>query len=413
MDLSSKKMETMINLTIKLILNNKPTSDGWYSIFIRFIKDRKKKIINTGVKCEKKNFHNEQLTKQHKNHQWDNERLVWFKSRAYALLREYQMNQTDFTLDEFEQAFRGRNKTNELNVIKFFEEIIEEMDRAGRIGNAKAYKDTMVSLKKFRGDHILYKNITQEFLEKYEVFLRETGSANGGIAFKMRQFRALCNKARKRKLVPKEPYPFEEYKIARLKSGSRKISLTVEEFQKIKNVDLSENPTLVEAYNYFMFSIYTRGMNFHDMMLLKWSNIQNGRIYYTRAKTKGSINLGIIEPVQELLDYYRSQNRPTDYVFPILLSEGMTPRQIANRKHKVIQRYNKKLKELAALAGVDKKPSSYVARHSFATILKMSGTPIEKISEMMGHSNVSVTEAYLKEFSDDDLDNENLKFLEL
>lgn len=403
----------MINATIKIIVNNKAASDGLHMVYLRIIKGRKKKTISLGLKCEKEHFHNEQFTKRHRTHQLDNEMLLRLKTRAFSILREYQINQVDFTLEQFEDSFRGVKRGNDLNVIDFFKEIIEEMERAGRLGNAKAYKDTMVSITKFKGTKISYKQVNLEFLEKYEVFLRETGSANGGIAFKMRQFRALCNKARKRKLVPKDPYPFEEYKISRLKSVSRKISLTVEEFQKIKNVDLSENPSLIEAYNYFMFSIYTRGMNFHDMMLLRWSNIQNGRIYYTRSKTKGSINLGVIAPVQDLLVYYRSQNRPTDYVFPILLSEGMTPRQIANRKHKVIQRYNKKLKELAALAGVDKKPSSYVARHSFATILKMSGTPIEKISEMMGHSNVSVTEAYLKEFSDDDLDAENLKLMDI
>lgn len=403
----------MINATIKIIVNNKASSDGLHMVYLRIIKDRKKKTISLGLKCKKEHFHNEQFTKRHHNHQLDNEMLLRLKTRAYSILREYQINQVDFTLEQFEDSFRGVKRGNDLNVIDFFKEIIGEMERAGRLGNAKAYKDTMVSLTKFKGANISYKDVNLEFLEKYEVFLRETGSANGGIAFKMRQFRALCNKARKRKLVPKDPYPFEEYKISRLKSASRKISLTVEEFQKIKNVDLSENPSLIEAYNYFMFSIYTRGMNFHDMMLLRWSNIQNGRIYYTRSKTKGSINLGIIAPVQEILDYYRSQKRPTEFVFPILLGEDMTPRQIANRKHKVIQRYNKKLKELAALAGVDKKPSSYVARHSFATILKMSGTPIEKISEMMGHSNVSVTEAYLKEFSDDDLDAENLKLMDI
>lgn len=403
----------MIKATIKLIIGNKPLSDGNYAVCLRILKDRKRKVISLGMKCKQKHFVNEQFTRQHPNYQMENEMLLKLKSRAYAIIREFQLDGNDFTLLEFESAFRGKKRGEALDVILFFEEIIDEMTRAGRIGNAKAYKDTKVSLMKFAGKTLLYKQVTQEFLEKYEVFLRETGSANGGIAFKMRQFRALVNKARKRNLVPKELYPFEEYKISKLKTGSQKISLSIEEFQKIKNVDLSEQPTLLEAYNYFMFSIYTRGMNFHDMMLLKWSNVQNGRIFYTRAKTKGKINLAVIEPVQRILDYYRLQSRPTNYVFPILLREEMTPKQIANRKHKVIQRYNKKLKDLAALAGVDKKPSSYVARHSFATILKMSGTSIEKISEMMGHSNVSVTEAYLKEFSNDDLDLENLKLMNL
>ena len=245
------------------------------------------------------------------------------------------------------------------------------------------------------------------------MFLRERGSKGGGVKFKMRTLKALYNKARKRKLIPKEPYPFEDYKFSKYKSETRKIALTVGEFKKIKNLDISEHPLLLEAYNYFMFSVYCRGMNFHDMMLLKWSNIEGNRIYYTRSKTKRQINLEIIKPVQKTLDYYKKQNRPTDYVFPILLSENLTPQQIANRKHKVLRRYNSRLKEIAKLVGINKKPTSYTARHSFATILKLSGTPIEKICEMMGHGDVSITIAYLKEFSNEDLDKENRKFLDL
>lgn len=154
-------------------------------------------------------------------------------------------------------------------------------------------------------------------------------------------------------------------------------------------------------------------MNFKDMMHLKFSDIRNGRIYYIRSKTKGKINLEIIPAVQEIIDYYKAQNRPTDYVFPILLQDDLTPQQIFNRRHKIIGRYNSRLKEIAKLAGLNKKPTSYGARHSFATILKMSGTPIEKISEMMGHTDVSITIAYLKEFSDEDLDKENRKFIDL
>lgn len=87
----------------------------------------------------------------------------------------------------------------------------------------------------------------------------------------------------------------------------------------------------------------------------------------------------------------------------------MSPQQIVNRKHKVYSRYNKKLKEIARIAKIRDDISTYVARHSFATILKMSGTPIEKISEMMGHSNVNITVAYLKDFSNEVLDEENRK----
>ncbi len=403
----------MIRATIKLMLDGKPMANNKHAVYLRILKDRRQKKISLGLYCMKVHFENESFTKHHPSYQLENEMLLKLKARGLEIIRSFKLNQQDFNLDEFEEAFRTTKKDNDVFVNSFFSEIIDEQVRSGKIGNANAYKDTIDSVIKFSGKKTKFKDITPTFLEKYEVFLRENGNRNGGIAFKMRELRAVFNKARKRKVIPKEPYPFEDYKISKLKSDISKRALSLNEFKKIRDVDLSKQPHLIEAYNYFMFSIYTRGMNFQDMMFLKWSDIQNNRIHYTRSKTKGKFNLEIIKNAQAILDYYKAQNRPTNYVFPILLKEELTPKQIDNRKHKVLRRYNLKLKEIANLAGVKTKLTSYVARHSFATILKMSGTPIEKISEMMGHADVSITMSYLKEFSNEDLDIENRKFMDL
>jgi len=403
----------MIRATIKLMLDGKPMANGKHAVYMRILKDRKQKKISLGLYCNKAHFVNEAFTKHHPSYQTENQMLLKLKARALEIIRLFKLNQQDFNLDEFEEEFRTTKKDNDVFVNEFFDEVIDEQIRSGKISNAKAYKDTIDSILKFSGKKTRFKDITPTFLEKYEVFLRENGNNNGGIAFKTRELRAVFNKARKRKIIPKEPYPFEDYKISKLKSDISKRALSLDEFKKIRDVDLSKHPHLIEAYNYFMFSVYTRGMNFKDMMLLKWSDIQNDRIHYTRAKTKGKFNLEIIENAQVILDYYKAQNRPTNYVFPILLKEKLSPKQIDNRKHKVLRRYNLKLKKIAQIAGVKTKLTSYVARHSFATIHKMLGTPIEKISEMMGHADVSITMSYLKEFSNEDLDKENRKFLDL
>lgn len=403
----------MIKVTIKVVLNGRPMSNGKHGIYLRVLKNRQQKKISLGLSCEKQHFKNEQFTRQHPNYQLENEALLKFKGRALKCIRELQVSQNDFSLDEFENALRGIKKNQDILVIDFYDEIIDELMRSGKISNSKVYKDTRDSLKKFTHKSLKFKDITIGFLEKYDAFLRETGSKNGGVSVRMRNLRALYNKARRRNLIPKEPYPFDGYKISKLKSETSKTALTVDELKKIKDVDLSGHPHLLEGYYYFLFSLFTRGMNFHDMMLLKWSDIRSGRIYYTRSKTKGKINLEIIPPVQKILDYFKAQNRPTKYVFPILLSDDLTPQQKFNRKHKISKRYNSKIKEIAKLAGVEKNLTTYVARHSFATILKMKGTPIEKICEMMGHKDVSVTITYLKEFSNEDLDEENRKFMDL
>ncbi len=119
-----------------------------------------------------------------------------------------------------------------------------------------------------------------------------------------------------------------------------------------------------------------------------------------------------MQPVKIILDYYRSQNRTTSYVFPILLKEKLNPVQIENRKAKTLKRYNRQLKEMAVIIGLDKSISSYTARHSFATHLKYAGISTDVIGESLGHKDVNVTRAYLKEFEDDVLDTAMKKLLE-
>ncbi|MDT0651861.1 tyrosine-type recombinase/integrase, partial [Autumnicola edwardsiae] len=137
---------------------------------------------------------------------------------------------------------------------------------------------------------------------------------------------------------------------------------------------------------------------------LEWKNVTEDRIFYTRSKTKGNFTIKILPPVREILDYYKEMSLDTKYVFPILLSDNLTNAQVANRKHKTLQRYNKELKEIAQICNIDKPLTSYVARHSYANCLKQKGVATDVISESMGHQNLAITQAYLKELDNSVLD---------
>ena len=86
--------------------------------------------------------------------------------------------------------------------------------------------------------------------------------------------------------------------------------------------------------------------------------------------------------------------------------------QIENRKNKCLKKFNGDLKEIAKLQGIKTTVTSYTIRHSFATNLKYAGISTDIIGETMGHQNVNVTRAYLKEFEDEVLDNAMEKLLE-
>lgn len=406
----------MNQANIKIVMGGKPLSDGRHAVYLRITKNRKKKEISLGVRGDKDNFVGEQFTKKHSTHRIDNEFLHIKKKKAYDIIKNFQIDNVNFSLQDFEEIFRGKEELKD-NVMLFFDEIIGEMITSGRMGNARAYAEAMTSLKRFVNDSnyriVNFKDLTPEALEKFEVYMRSRGNQNGGIALKMREIRALFNKAINRNIIGQDIYPFKFYKISKLKLKPNKRALTIEEFIKIRDVDLTHQPVLLEAYHYFMFSFYTRGMNFIDMMLLKKADIIGDRISYIRSKTKGKFNIEILSKVREIIDFYKDKTENTKYVFPILLSDVMTPQQIEYRKSKVLSRYNRKLKEIGKLVGIEKELTSYVARHSFATILKQKGTSTDVISELMGHADVQITKTYLKEFDSAELDSANRQLLDI
>ncbi|UFH36071.1 site-specific integrase [Flavobacterium acetivorans] len=400
--------------TIKIVLRDKPNREGLYPIVFKITKERKTKIITLGIDCLKKDWDEKssQFKKSYPNYLQRNRVLLNFKQKALTIIDGFNLEEIDFTLNQFEEKLRGKEQSK-ITVLEFWLEKINDLNLAGRTGSARAHQDTKNSFFKFhKNQKVLFREVTVEVLDKYETHLRANGSNDGGIGVRMRELRALYNEAIRRGVVLEKYYPFKVYKVSKLKGKGFKKALTRDEVKKIENLDENKYPHLLEAKYLFVFSYYTRGMNFYDMMKLTWDNIDNDKIIYTRSKTKGKFIVKILEPVQEILNFYKTVNTLTGYVFPILLKEGLTPIQIEYRKFKKLKQFNSDLKKIAEIVGIDKPVTSYVARHSFATNLKELGISTDIISQSMGHHNVSITTAYLKDFDNNIIDDANEKLLQ-
>ncbi|MCL6217010.1 site-specific integrase [Zunongwangia pacifica] len=384
--------------SIKTILRKKKLSNGKYPISLRVTKDRKSKFFGTPFEAQLSEWDPKvgRFNKKHSLQLKSNRLLGKIEDRALEVISELEMNQDFYTLNDFEKKFRIQSNPEASNIFIFWQEQIDEMKEAGRMSNAAIYHHTKNSVQKFVKQKSLHFNeVSPTFLDKYEVYLRNKGGTGGGIGVKMRAIRAIFNVAIKRGIISEKLYPFKNYKIAKLKGKAIKKALNIEEVHNLQNLDLSDKPHLVNSRHYFIFSFYTRGMNFADMMRLRWENVSGDRIHYTRAKTKGNFIIKIMPPVKDILDYYRKDKKP--YIFPIILREKLTPTQLNDRKRKTLSKFNKDLKELASLAEIDKPLTSYVARHSFANCLKQKGAGTDIISESLGHQDIKTTKAYLKE----------------
>tara|TARA_R110002167_G_scaffold212814_1_gene417476 strand:+ start:197 stop:1405 length:1209 start_codon:yes stop_codon:yes gene_type:complete len=393
--------------SIKIVLRKKGLTDGTYPVCLRITKDRKTKYFNTIFKSTEREWdtHTGCFNKNNTNYIQNNRLLLKIKDRALKVYADLEFEREFFNLDDFGQRFRVDSNPANDAVFSFWEEIVSELKLAGRMGNATMYEETMKSVKNFCGHRkIKFQDITNTFLNKYEAWLRSRGGTDGGISIKQRTLRALYNKAIERNIIKDIDHPFKTYKISKLKGKGIKKALDFEQVTKIIKFNVSKYPHLTDARNYFVFSFYTRGMNYTDMMVLKWQDIDATTVSYIRNKTKGRFVITILPPVQEILDYYQQHSLPTKYVFPIILKDGLTPSQIEHRKKKTLAKYNRDLKEIARLCGINKSLSSYVARHSFANCLKQKGVATDVIGESLGHKDLTTTQVYLKELGSNVLD---------
>ena len=237
--------------------------------------------------------------------------------------------------------------------------------------------------------------------------------AETSLSVYFRTLRAIFNRAVKDQIVGMNHYPFRDFKISKFDTRTRKRAIDKADIQKIKAINISGKPVVQLSKDVFLFSYYCQGMNLTDLAHLRWSQIVQDRLFYVRAKTGKEFNLKLLEPARQILEYYRpfTGSKPDNYVFPILNAERhITPIQIDNRIHKMNSLINTHLKSMGRTVGIETPLTTYVARHSYATVLKTSGIPIAVISEALGHESEAITHTYLKSFENSVIEeaNENL-----
>ena len=115
------------------------------------------------------------------------------------------------------------------------------------------------------------------------------------------------------------------------------------------------------------------------------------------VKNKRKICATLTTEMQTIIDRWGNPDKsPDNFIFKYL-----TGNEDPALKMKVIQRVinttNKRLKIIGTALGIAGL-NTYAARHSYATVLKRSGTNIAFISESLGHSNLKTTETYLASF---------------
>lgn len=308
-----------------------------------------------------------------------------------------------YTLDDVAVLIKFSYKPSSLK--HYTEAIIIELQKSNRHKYASSYNDALNAILKFNKKQDLdLKDITPKFIEEFKSHLLSKGRKINTIGVYLRNFKAIYNRAIKEGYVPEKFYPFKNIKIKYEQTKKRAIGIDV--IRKIRDLDLEKWPNRKLARDIFMFSFYNRGINFIDIFYLKEKDIVDDRIYYRRRKVKGLLNVKISPETREIINRYIKNEGPEEYIFPMLKKGDEVQSYKTNFRN--ISKYLEKIGEEVGKDMGKKIPlTSYIARHSWATIAKRKGISTALISEGLGHSTEKITQVYLDSFEDEELDAAN------
>jgi len=293
---------------------------------------------------------------------------------------------------------------------EFTSVLLDEMKAQGRRGTRASYQATICSVLSYSSDrHILLNQVlTQSFLLGYQEHLLRRGCCYNTISSYMRVLRAIRNKAEIRKQIVTESDLFSHIYTGREHTVKRAISPEV--LLKINNADLSAKPHLIQSRDFFMLLFYLQGISYVDLAYLRKSDLKGDVLCYHRRKSGSPITVKIQPPARLLLNRYMNRDRRSVYLFDIISAEGD---EGAKQCKSALRKLNRHLKDIASYIGLEENLTSYVSRHSWATMAYHNGVPTAMIGQALGHRSEGITRVYLASFDTESMAYANQKVLEV
>ena len=309
------------------------------------------------------------------------------KSALFNVYNELLLSDANVTAEKVKNYFLG-GTTNAHNLLEQFTRHNEDVERLIGISKSKAtYQKYEVTRKhlcnfikeRYNLSDISFKEINHQFITDFEVYLLTTCGCNANTTAKFMQFfKRIVIIAKNNGWIKADP--FANYRI-RIKKVDRGY-LTQEEVESIIE---KRFPTkrLEQVRDIFVFSCFC-GLAYIDVKKLRKENIRtsfDGNLWIIgkREKTDVTFSIPLLDIPKRILEKYEG-TLPDNRILPVPSNQKM----------------NAYLKEIGALCGIDKEISFHLARHTFATLTLSKGVSIERVSKMLGHTNIRTTQIYAR-----------------
>ena len=400
----------IMDATVSVICyKSKTLSDGTHPLMLRIAQNGKSKYksLKISVLAKHWDFEKNEPKPTCPNKDLINKIILKTRLDFQQSILEKQANDEEFTASSL--IHEQKEEIRAVTVDEFYTQLIQELKEKGQIGTSYAYLNSYDTLKNFNKKKKLnytFSHIDVAFCKKFEDWMRRKGNKDTTISYQFRTLRAAFNRAIIAKVVSRTKNPFSEFKLSHLNTKTMKRALSKADIMKIMDADCSKQTEQRQlAHDIFCFSYLCGGISLVDIANLTPLNIIDGRLIYQRQKTHGSINLLLSDKAMQIIAKYHRYQRFANYFFPILhCRRHITPMQKHNRVRKMCRDINLELKALAEELGITANITTYVARHTFATILKKSGVNIGIISQALGHQDIKTTQIYLSKFDNEQVD---------
>lgn len=346
----------------------------------------------------------------------------------------------NFTFDYFKELLDSHGKESEVvptdvtDLLFALSNKEAAMVAQGRIGNGASYGLAGKSLKRFveslndeekkefklpvnskrtrkteNVPDLQFQHLTPALLKLYEQWMTSDQKLTlTTVGIYLRHVRAVFNDAISDGHVSRDTYPFGKKRYVIPAGRNLKKALSKDDVLKIINYQPEEDWEQ-RARDFWVFSYLSNGMNFTDILSLRWGDIdrQASSLTFLRQKTvrstKGKQVRVRVELIPESWNVIKrwatTDKKASAFVFPFL-SDDMDARRRKIVTSQFIKITNKYVRIIGKKLGIEGDVTTYAARHSFATILLHSEAPLAFISQSLGHTNISTTESYLGTFDD-------------
>jgi len=378
--------------------SDKLNQKGEAPIHFRIIKDRKISYISSGIIISQDNWDekNKRIKSKHPNSARHNSFLANKFTELQDQVMEFETLNKGLTSRGLRDKIYGKKP---FDFFPFAEEVAEAYLEEGKIGTYDKNLSIIAKLKEYTaGRNISFQDITPEFLTKYEKYLKtEKGNKTNTVHKDYKFIRKIFNDAYRKDIIDHSVIPFNKYQMKTEKT--ERIFLSEDELTAIENVKTTPGTRLELHRDMFVFAAYTGGLRVSDMLQIKWKHFDGTNINFTIQKTGTQLSIKLPNKALELLNKYKPKKKNHDaFIFPMLSKDLDLKdlRAVDSAISSATAYINKNLKTLAETAKLNKHISFHTSRHTWATRALRKGISIDKVSKLMGHSQIKETMIYAK-----------------